>query len=327
MKPHLEFRVLRGCHLFAAAVLIALSTCGAGPLEAQPPVRSRGDAVISKRAGGSAIRITTTARLAGAIHSLTWNGKEFIDSFDHGRQLQSACSFNVGRRSFHAECYNPTEAGSRSDGRGNRSTSQLLKFATGPGELETTTRMAFWLQPGQKSQGRLALNTTRRSRHIVTKRVRIGYRNLPQVLDYQVTFTVPDGERHTYAQFEALTGYMPAEFESFLIYEPATARLRPLSDGPGEQQFPVVLSTRDGRYAMGVYSPQQPSPGYRNAGYGRFRFAAQRVVKWNCVFRVRAKDGIQPGQYRYQMFVPIGTREDVRRSFEALHTSGPRGKG
>ena len=56
-------------------------------------------AVIRRRAGPSEIVITTTPRVAGAVHSLTWNGKEFIDSFDHGRQMQSASSFDGGRES------------------------------------------------------------------------------------------------------------------------------------------------------------------------------------------------------------------------------------
>ncbi|SVC63015.1 uncharacterized protein METZ01_LOCUS315869, partial [marine metagenome] len=52
-----------------------------------------GDAQIRAKSGSSEIVITTTSRLAGAIHSLTWNGREFIDSADHGRQLQSAANF------------------------------------------------------------------------------------------------------------------------------------------------------------------------------------------------------------------------------------------
>ena len=57
---------------------------------------SFGDSQIRAKAGPSEIVITTTSRLAGAIHSLTWNGREFIDSADHGRQLQSASNFDVG---------------------------------------------------------------------------------------------------------------------------------------------------------------------------------------------------------------------------------------
>ena len=65
-----------------------------------------GNAVIRAPAGPSDIVIRTTDRLAGAIDSLTWNGQEFINSSDHGRQLQSAAFFadttgpvlTIGRR-------------------------------------------------------------------------------------------------------------------------------------------------------------------------------------------------------------------------------------
>jgi hypothetical protein len=68
-----------------------------------------GNAVIRAQAGPSEIVITTTARLAGAIHSVTRDGKEFIDSLDHGRQLQSAANFDCAGR-FIPEVFNPTEA-------------------------------------------------------------------------------------------------------------------------------------------------------------------------------------------------------------------------
>jgi hypothetical protein len=278
-----------------------------------------GESVIQGKVGASKIRITTTSRLAGAIHSLTWNGKEFIDSFDHGRQLQSACSFNLGQPGFHAECFNPTEAGSRTDGRGNTSTSRLLKLTANGRELRTTTRMAFWLHPGQKSSGKPAKNRTVLSQHLVSKHVQIGYKNLPNVIEYNVTFTIPKGERHTLAQFEALTGYMPAQFSMFQKFDPQTGKLSMLDDGPGEQRFPVVLSTPNGKFAMGIYSPQQPAKGFENAGYGRFRFAAAKVVKWNCVFRIRDAAKVKPGNYRYRMFVIVGTRNDVRQSLVSLH--------
>lgn len=288
-------------------------------IASQTQAATDGDAVIRAKAGDSEIVITTTSRLAGAIHSLTWNGKEFIDSFDHGRQLQSAASFDCGNPGeFWAECFNPTEAGSRSDGAGPRSSSKLLRLQSRDHQLSTTTRMAFWLVPGQESAGRPALNTRVLSDHQITKQVRIGYQGLDQVLDYRVTFTVPPGEHHNHAQFEALTGYMPAEFERFWKLNPKTGKLQPLDDGPGEQNDPVILSTQDGKHAMGVFSPDQPSPGYQHAGYGRFRFPAAKVVKWNCVFRVKNPEGVAAGDYSFQVFVAIGTLEDVKQSIQKL---------
>lgn len=279
----------------------------------------KGDAVIRNKAGGSEIVITTTDRLAGAVHSLMWNGKEYIDSQDHGRQLQSASSFHLGALTmFHAECFNPTEAGSRADGVGDRSSSRLLSIQTDGPVLKTTTQMAFWLAPGERSEGKLALNNAVLSRHLVSKRIQIGCRDLANAIEYDVTFEVPRGELHNYAQFEALTGYMPAEFSRFWKFLPEGGNLVPLDDGPGEQRYPVVFSTIDGRHAMGVISPDQPSPGFEHAGYGRFRFQAEKVVKWNCVFRVRSPNEIEPGAYHYRLFVAVGSLQDVQQVLSML---------
>lgn len=299
------------CSLFHAA---------GAPQAATPTPTPNANAVIRGKAGSSEIVITTTERLAGAIHSLTWNGKEFIDSADHGRQLQSASGLDCAKPGeFWSECFNPTEAGSRADGAGNKSSSRLLSLSAEGAELRTKTQMAFWLAPGEKSWDRPALNTKILSDHIVSKRVRIGHRNLPHVIEYDVVFTVPKGERHNFAQFEALTGYMPPEFGKFRKFIPATGALEDLDDGPGEQKFPVVFANESGTHAMGIYSPDQPSAGFEHSGYGRFRFVAEKVVKWNCVFRVRNSGGIAPGDYRYRMFVPVGSLEDVRQALIALH--------
>jgi len=276
------------------------------------------NATVRAPAGSSEIVIKTTARLAGAIDSITWNGKEFINSFDHGRQLQSAANLDCGTP-ITAETFNPTEAGSRNDGRGTNSTSQLLKLRAEKNELETTVKMAFWLAPGQKSGVNLAKNTTLLSEHLVTKRVHIGYKNLPNVISYDVTFTVPPGEHHTHAVFEALTGYMPPEFSQFLKFNPKTGNYEAMTDGPGEIPEPVVLAVPGGSHAMGIYAPPQPAPKTTGPTFGRFRFVPQKVVKWNCVFRVTDKtNGIQPGEYTYRMFVIVGSLKDVHDSLRAL---------
>lgn len=295
-------------------------------VSADEPTVPQADLSIRRPAGNSEIVITTTSRLAGAVHSLTWNGQEFIDSTDHGRQLQSASSFSSDGKHW-AEAFNPTEAGSRDDGAGPKSTSRLLHSLATADSLQTTTQMAFWLAPGQKSEGHPAINTSKLSNHLLTKRVQIGLPDLPHVIRFDVSFSVPLGERHTFAQFEALTGYMPEAFHSFWTFRPVNGELQPISDGPGEQPFPLVLSTENGSHAMGIYSPQQPSPGFENAGYGRWKFLPERVVKWNCVFRQRRPDGIEPGEYSFRNFVVVGDRETVRTSLAELLRRFPHGDG
>jgi hypothetical protein len=277
-----------------------------------------GGAVIRAPFGPSEIVITTTARLAGAIHSITWNGREFIDSADHGRQLQSASSFDNSREA-PPETFNPTEAGSRRDGAGPASTSRLFEISTAGNTLRTLAQMAFWLAPGERSGGQLARNSETLSKHRLAKEVRIGAYGLPNVLDYTASFLVPAGEPHASAQFEALTGYMPAEFERFWRFVRTTGKLEPLDADPGEQSEPIVFATSDGSHAMGIVSLEAPQAGAIGPTYGRFRFAAEKVVKWNCVFRVRGD--VRPGAYRFRMFVPIGTLADVENALRKLTTT------
>ncbi len=179
--------------------------------------------------------------------------------------------------------------------------------------------MAFWLVPGELSGGHPARNTTVLSNHLLFKRVAIGWRDMSNVIAYDVVFTVPSGERHQQAVFEALTGYMPARFSRFLKFNGSSGELEPLDDGPGEQNEPVVLATEEGGYAMGIWSPEA------GARYGRFRFPRAKVVKWNCVFR-RGGPGqrIAPGDYPFRQFVIVGdltTVRDCLRKLERENTS------
>lgn len=298
---------MRLVRLFALGVCLAVAVAA---LAAAPD----GNATIRAKAGDSEIVITTTDRLAGAIHSLTWNGKEFIDSADHGRQLQSASNLDCGKRLLN-ETYNPTEAGSRRDGAGKTSSSRLLSLKADGADLETTTQMAFWLVPGEKSGPNPAYNDRVLSDHLLRKRVHIGSPDLPHAIEYTVTFTVPKDEQHTAAVFEALTGYMPAEFSQFLRLREGKLELLP--KGEGEQEHPVVLATADDRYAMGVFAPEAVK-GARGPSYGRFRFEAEKVNKWNCVYRMTEPKGIAPGDYTFRMFVAVGSRADVQATLNAL---------
>ena len=284
-----------------------------------------GDAQIRAKAGPSEIVITTTSRLAGAIHSLTWNGREFIDSADHGRQLQSASNLDAGM-ALTAETFNPTEAGSRFDGAGPKSTSVLHALTAKGNVLSTLSQMAFWLRPGEKSGGQLAKNKTALSNHVLKKTVTIGAHGLPHAIGYHVTFTIPHGERHRYAQFEAVTGYMPAAFSKFHAYDLKAQKLMPLTDGPGEQRHPTILSTPDAKHAMGVWSPAQPSKGFEQAGYGRWRFKQEKVVKWNCVFRVTHPRAVRTGEHKFPCYVLVGSLQNVTTTMSELYRHFTKGR-
>jgi hypothetical protein len=283
-------------------------------------IAANADLSISAKVNGAPLTIRTSTRTAGAIDSITWRGKQFINAHDHGRELQSASSYDG-----YGECLNPTEAGSAKDGAGPSSSSRLLSSASHGHTLETTIEMAYWLAPGtpyptacgSHPDFRRARNDNVRSSDTLIKKVTIE----KDAISYDVTFVTTDD--HQSATFEALTVYMPPEFSDFLTYDPATRTLSPLSDGPGEQPLPVILSTPDHNFAMGIFSPGLPQKANIKVGYGRFRFlnnpqiAGWNTVKWNAVYR---EAPVPRGRYHYRCYVAIGTLQDVQRTLQRLYS-------
>lgn len=277
-----------------------------------------GDATIqAHNVMGATLSISTSHRVAGAIDSVIWNGYEFINRADHGRELQSASSFDgLG------ECFNPTEAGSERDDTGPTSTSVLLSIDTSNNELKTTSLMAFWTSVGgaypQGCGGNPAIksaqNTTNLSNHKFSKKVSIGFAGISNVIEYLSSYEV--SEDHGSGTFESVTGYLGGEFSSFWTLNPGSGQLSTLSSEHGEQRLPVILSTGNQAFAMGVYSPDQPQLEYYSAGYGRFNFPAQGTMKFNSVFRTSTTPR---GVYNFRNYIIIGNLSQVSASMMQLH--------
>ncbi|MDE0734757.1 MAG: hypothetical protein OSB47_02985, partial [Pirellulaceae bacterium] len=88
----------------------------------------------------------------------------------------------------------------------------------------------------------------------------------------------------------------------------------------------VVLATPDGRFAMGCFTPEKSRPHLESIGYGRFRFAAARVVKWNCVFRLKNRESaIASGNHSFEILVLVGNLETVRTGLKKLSNTPPAG--
>jgi len=228
--------------------------------------------------------ISTCVHDAGAICSLVRNGVEYINDTDHGRQLQSAVSYD-GK----GENDNPTEAGASHLTNGynpSPSSSRLVESSGAGNVISTFSQMAYWNPvAGQRT-----------SDTYFEKRVQFI---TPTVIRYDVAYVVPKKQTAT---FETLTAYMPAAFSEFHTADGAR-----LSDGPGEQEKPVILATPNGQHAMGIYSQRQ-------VGYGRWRFRADGVVKWNAVVRDTNVEGI----YRFTLYVVVGTLDSVRADIAKL---------
>lgn len=315
---------------------------------------------ISSVYKNSPIVLKTSGKFAGGIYSLQWNGKEFLNGWDHGRQLQSTISFNG-----YGGCLNPTEAGNIMDGTGDTSSSVLKEVKVYANELFTKNQMAFWMPPeysgypsadnpycGYTNRSEfpvgVAQNKTVLSNVFLDKHVKLGAYGMPNVIEYSVRFNVD--QYYTSTLFETLTAHMPAEFSSLWSYNPKTKALSVLNGGGGYpsysaappnydvvrdqmQDYPVIISTPDKQYAMGIFvpdaSPRFTGPGYgsweygiRSLGYGRWIFdnanlpPNAKTTKWNVMFR---GGKTTPGIYPFIHYVAIGTLNDVTTAIDNLY--------
>lgn len=271
----------------------------------------------SGRAANAIIELGSSARMAGGIDHLSWGGSEFINAYDHGRELQIAWSSDG-----FGECYNPTECGSSPDGVGATSSSALRALWTSGALLGSEVQPAFWLAPGDAYCGHVH-NTTVTSDYVLNKVVRVGYGGIEHVVEFLIQITVP--ESLSSLTIEAPTGYLTGAFTNFWTIDVNAGVLSPLSAGPGEQGLPVILADPGGTKAMGAWSPDLPQAAFPGAGYGRWAFPnagtpAAATNKWNIVFR---RGATPPGIYDFHGFAIVGSLENVRVAMTQLRAMFP----
>lgn len=192
---------------------------------------------------------------------------------------------------------------------------------------------AFWLQPGtHETQGTGHCGRGSPSRnHQATyaypfwKKVTIGVHNMQNAVEFISNFTLagdwPQDLR--YIQMEAPTGYMPGEFSTAYQYNTETGSL----EHHHSNLKPPVLSTKDGQYAMGVYSPPgQDSDAFMYYGtsmnLGGSSFTGN-TNKWNVVYR---KSRFTSGVHHqvYKTYICVGTLNMVTTCLTQLHELIPR---
>ncbi len=312
-----------------------------------PPLADRhlkGDGSIS----ANGIAIATAARFGGAIASLRWNGIEFVDTQDHGREIQTAWQGNNA-----GECFNPTEAGSANDSIGLDTTSEVLSATLTENSITTISHPAFWLTPGQTSafcgfnpaqqsswEGGRALNRTLVSSSTIKKTVAIGYLDIPNVVVYDSEITLAAAELGyfplRFIMLENPAAYLRHEFSHLYRYDPISLQLD--SNAAIQPHFseasplPVIAATADREHAIGMYTPEIPREGFPDAP--RQRFSGYTFTDWGPVVSISVHIpamptyGLEfaPRTYRHRTFMVIGRISDVTASLQRLALSGLSGK-
>ncbi len=217
------------------------------------------------------------------------------------------------------ECLNPTLAGASRDPPG-RSSSELLSVGTDAARYRASTRMAYWTRPGAPcnlgdgARG-TAWNRADVSDLVYSQDMAPGYEGHADAVLARIG--IRSLKPRPPASVEALTGYMPPDFDTFLLYQAQDRSFREdagLESRSGERDSPLILSTRDGRSAMGVI-------GFSGATAPRYAgFHSPGVSKWSVVYHEAAP--FAPGDHRYACVWVIGTRQEVEATMADILQRG-----
>lgn len=304
----------------ALMLVVALGTGLARAEVATPPLQKAPDANVSISATwkGSPIVIETSGRLAGGISSLKWKGVELLNN---PPQYLRGIGANV-ILDDQGLCYNPNDGGARADYFKPTSTSKLLSLQASGNVLESSKQMAFYLAPGQSDRrcGKV-LNTTALSDYRIERRVTIGPYSVPNAIEFNSTFLMPEEKNEGY--FTPLVVHGAAIFTRFYTYDPASCAREELAVQPRTQRhtrLPVIAATSDKQLALGIYSPKIPKKRNRtdgNSGYtiGNFSGTKEPATKLNCAFAVAP---IQRTSYLLPCYLVIGTLADVTEGMDKL---------
>jgi len=288
-----------------------------------------GDSTISATVFGDPLVLKTSSAFAGAISSLRWRNKEFVNTWDHGREFTSAFSaFN------RFECYNVYETGSLADDQKPTSSAKLLSLSASGSTLDTNCQMCWysashdaagshcgdpanWL-PCPQQNGPL-------SDYLIHKNVKIGYAGMPNVIEYLTDLWIPEFARK--GELQTVVAVMPFEFANLRNYDVVSKTYRKVRAIGGEDDSVKVLATADGAYALGYYSPELLQPYTTETGGFRWGFALPDPIGYpnDPNYACAGFGGIArfdfngPGYRSDRSYLVVGTLDDVKTTLGNLH--------
>ncbi|MCH8620607.1 hypothetical protein [Undibacterium sp. TS12] len=190
------------------------------------------------------VYVSMSGKFAGAIDSIYWGGKEFINSHDHGRQVQYAwqyasdlqnvsnpAAWNYNWSIYRGECDNPTEAGDATDGVGYFSKSYLSSYSFNGNTFSTSSIPAYWSTDNASYSAQCgAKYTSGLSNDTLNKNVSI-FSNYPANLIKVVASILPENipRKNVPSRYEVPALYLNPEFTKFFYYK-----------NSGVQQIPAV---------------------------------------------------------------------------------------
>jgi hypothetical protein len=190
----------------------------------------------------SMITVSTSERTAGAISSIQWHGKEFINNYDHGRQAQYAWQYGS-----YGECANPTEAGNAADGTGTKSSSVIRTISVINNTLHTITAPASWLGCGPRVSDDLIEKKVTIENGLIKIAAKITARSvaLPIRIEAPTIYLAPEFNRfYTLNGVADQSSCIAAEYNDWLLQNMQGCEI----------PEPIIAATEDGAFAVGMFT-------------------------------------------------------------------------
>ena len=286
--------------------------------------------------GGVTLRANRAA--GGAISELVWNGKQFINNYDYGRQIQIAFNFtNVG------EYDNPNEAGSRYGCPGvvNASVAQgsPVHYAYFSGNtLYTKTSPLQWNPDnwGGSNRWPVMWNGT------IEKEVTLNYDTSysAHVIKWTSILDVPSVDVTGEGDWELVTAYLVAEFNGLYAFDAAIDALYDKTsavsnnsclDAPNQDLRPdsggVIIATANGSHALGAFRTKVGDTVnhfalcrfWNSAGGGKY---GADTTKWAVMGRTSDFSGVKSGINTGTAYLVVGSLSDVRQTMREMYLDG-----
>jgi len=305
------------------------------PSYGYPRYGSSGEVMLSLTAGG--VEVESNAVAGGVLWRWTWNGMEFVNNADYGREIQAAFYYPPT-----SEIYNPNEAGDyfpRADP-ATAHGSPVLRLENQGNTQITRTVPLNWDAP---SFGGDADHPVIWDQIVLGKDLTLNYANLGAVAKYTTHLVLPAA---TGGGIAAPAIYLRANFTRFWTYDATSKTLQevttqvPNGCHSSESFFfhpafgGTIASDATGMFAMGVYSVDVAHGGattfialqiYPCSGDGTAESAGDTVV----MNPVRGGgDGVNPnatfpaGESTYTVYLITDTVQNVAAQMDRLYGMG-----
>jgi hypothetical protein len=325
--------------LLLTSITVALLACSytANAQCPAPGTTVNGNKSISANVLGSTLTISTSDAYKGAITSITWRGKQFIDAADPGRELQTSVfpqpAADVNEADW-VECYNPEEADQWS---------KLRSISAVGNVLTARTQLGFYLAPWEYGEcgghndpstglGH-AHNQCTLSNYILEKTVTIGFAGIENVIEYVAKVTIPE----ELARGEiVIAAYGPRNLGCDKTYDFRAGRFMGSDDvyycpdtkylATGSSSYPVAMIEGYTGLGMAMYSPElmQPMPDASHPivnpflQWVMFPGATPTSVFWG---RFVQSTPYHTGEVATRrVYLVLGNLEEMRSALQQLHS-------